>query len=381
MLQAPPLSSQRPTPNGRHYPLPTPAHQDHLDGIRAVAALWVVLSHLWIIPCGLDARETWLGRLTNWTLYSHFAVDIFIVLSGFCLILPVMTNGGLRGGALGFYGRRAWRILPPYFAALALSVGALLARQALGSKPLHLDQAALLANTLLVQDIFPAANVFNGPFWSIAVEWRIYVLFPVLVWLLTQRGKRAVLMAAGLMALAITALLMWAQPGPVLSCPWYLGLFALGLCAGALSAGRSRRGNRQRCGLVWMVCLAGVAALVRAHPVTTRGGQDFGAYLPLTDTFAGVGVAALLLLLSWSPGLAGLLSWKPLTTLGGFAYSLYLVHMPCLLLFSTLFSVYLPSARQPLPRFGLLALTLPLVIALARLFFLAFERPFLRRRS
>ncbi len=358
-----------------------PAHRDYLDGIRALAALWVVLSHLWIIPCGLHARDTWLGRLTNWTLYSHFAVDIFIVLSGFCLMLPVVRDGELRGGAWGFYGRRAWRLLPPYYAALALSVGALLGRQALRGMPLRVDVSALWTNLLLMQDLKPAGNIFNGPLWSIAVEARIYLLFPLLLWVLWRWGKRGVLLAAGLLGGAATVLLQRFHPEMALACPWYLGVFALGLCAGALSGERSRLGNRQRCGLMVFLCLAGVAALVHAHPVTARSGADFGAWLPVTDTVAGIGIAAALLLGSWAPGGAPWLSWRPLTTVGKFAYSIYLVHLPCLLVVNTLFSVYFPQFRQPLTHFYALALALPPTLGLCYLFHLAFERPFLRKRS
>ena len=360
---------------------PQPSRRrDYLDGVRAVAALWVVLSHVWIIPCGLAARDTWLGRLTNWTLYSHFAVDIFIVLSGFCLILPVARDGELRGGAARFFGRRAWRILPPFYAALALSVGVSLLILALEHHALQINRPALLANVFLVQDLFPLLNIFNGPFWSIAVEWRIYFLFPMLVWALPKYGKRGVLLLATLAGGAATLALMRLHPEMIMACPWYLLLFALGLCAGSLSAQRSRRGNRQICLLVCAVSAAGVAALVHAHPITTLGGSDFGSYLPLIDPVAGVGVASLLLLASWAPQRFSLLSWRPLVTLGTFAYSLYLAHMPCLLLFNTLLRVFAPTLTDPLHRAYALLLTLPLVIGLAQLFYLAFEKPFLSRR-
>ncbi|MGI4791718.1 MAG: acyltransferase family protein [Janthinobacterium lividum] len=359
---------------------PTGGHKDYLDGIRALAALWVVLSHLWIIPCGLAARDTWLGRLTNWTLYSHFAVDIFIVLSGFCLILPVARDGELQGGVLRFFLRRAQRILPPFYAALAISIGIMLAVQALGHHALHINRVALAANVFLVQDVFQPLDIFNGPFWSIAVEWRIYFLFPVLVWVLPRYGKRGVLLLAGLAGGVATLMILRVHPEMVLACPWYLLLFALGLCSGSLSMGKNRRGDRQRCFAVCLVSLAGLAALIDAHPVTTHGSRNFGSYLPLTDTVAGLAVAAGLLSVSWSPQNFPLLSWPPLVTLGTFAYSLYLIHMPCLLLFSKLLTVYLPAWHHPLQRFSALALTLPLVITLAWLFFLVFEKPFIRQR-
>jgi peptidoglycan/LPS O-acetylase OafA/YrhL len=356
-------------------------HRDFLDGIRAMAALWVVLSHLWIIPCGMNARDSWLGRVTNWTLYSHFAVDVFIVLSGFCLILPVARSGGLREGVISFFRRRARRILPPFYAALFFSLSIFLVVQALSHQALQISLPALLANVFLVQDVLPSQNIFNGPFWSIAVEWRIYFLFPLMVAALPRCGRRGVLLLSALAGGAATvALLRW-QPEMFLACPWYLLLFAAGLCAGSLSAERPRRGEKAWCQLVGLLSLAGLAALVDMHPITALGGSDFGSFLPVIDAVAGVGTAAALLLISRSPQRFPLLSWRPLVTLGGFAYSLYLVHMPCLLLLNALVTAFLPAWHDPLHRVLALALALPLVIGLARLFFLACERPFIKRRK
>ena len=245
---------------------PAAGHRDFLDGVRAIAALWVIASHLWIIPFGMNAHDGWLGRLANWTLYSHFAVDIFIVLSGFCLILPVARAGALSGGAWQFFRRRARRILPPFYAALGLSVLVSLAMEALEHQALHVDRQALLANLLLVQDLFLKLNIFNGPFWSIAVEWRIYWVFPLLVWLLPRCGRRGVLLVSAFAGGAATLALARWQPEMFLACPWYLLLFALGLCAGSLSAERPRRGEKAWCEGIMLAGLGLAAMLISLHP-------------------------------------------------------------------------------------------------------------------
>ena len=365
----------------RHSALPQTGHRNFLDGVRGLAALWVVLSHLWIIPCGLGARNNWLGPLTNWTLYSHFAVDIFIVVSGFCLILPAARDGTLHGGAWVFYGRRARRILPPFYAALVLSVLVFVVIEALHNKPLEISLPALLANILLLQDILPKLNLFNGPFWSIAVEWQIYFLFPALVWFLGKYGKRSVLIFALVVSGALTAFLQWRHPEIAQACPWYLLLFAIGLCAGKVSAQCPDRNETVLCAALIVLSLAGVAAVIHAHPITGHGGGDFGAYLPLIDPLAGIGTAAGLLWVTRSPRRVPLLSWRPLVSLGTWAYSLYLVHLPCLLLLNALVTTFRPEWRQPLPHVYALIAGLPLVFGTARLFFLAFEKPFLSRKK
>ena len=92
-----------------------------LDGIRGVAALFVVLHHCWLLSFPGYPSNTgpwWLG----WLIYGHFAVVVFIVLSGFSLaIAPARSQWKLRSIG-GFARRRAWRILPPYWAALAFSL-------------------------------------------------------------------------------------------------------------------------------------------------------------------------------------------------------------------------------------------------------------------
>src|SRR3954453_14322237 len=92
-----------------------------LDGVRGAAALFVVLHHMWLStwpPFPDNRGPWWLGFL----LYGHLAVAVFIVVSGFSLALaPVRHDGQLVGGPRRFVRRRAWRILPAYWAALVLS--------------------------------------------------------------------------------------------------------------------------------------------------------------------------------------------------------------------------------------------------------------------
>src|SRR5262245_54437637 len=87
-----------------------------LDGLRGLAALYVVLHHAALeVSGGSFSRGSNLVR--GLLRHGHFAVAVFIVLSGYCLMRPVAGDplGRLRGGMWGYLGRRARRILPPYF--------------------------------------------------------------------------------------------------------------------------------------------------------------------------------------------------------------------------------------------------------------------------
>ncbi len=92
---------------------------DYLDGIRAAASLYVVLFHAGL-GVGPEPVPGWTRNLQRAFSFGHDAVAVFIVLSGYCLMLPIArADGRLARGVRSYFGRRAWRILPPYFAALA----------------------------------------------------------------------------------------------------------------------------------------------------------------------------------------------------------------------------------------------------------------------
>jgi peptidoglycan/LPS O-acetylase OafA/YrhL len=91
-----------------------------LDGIRGLAALYVVVFHLGTIlkPVMTNLSKPW-RLLLRATEHGHAAVVAFIVLSGFLLMLPIVREN--RPMSLqGYFLRRSRRILPPYFAALIL---------------------------------------------------------------------------------------------------------------------------------------------------------------------------------------------------------------------------------------------------------------------
>lgn len=357
----------------------------YLDGLRALAALWVVLDHAWFYWFTTQpVFAGWRGMVNNWILYGHLAVDVFIVLSGFCLTLPVARGGALKGGARGFFARRARRILPPFYASLVLC-GLLhwLGRTAGHDGPPPTAWGTL-ANALLLQDLFPAVNSqFNLPFWSVAVEWKIYFLFPLLLWTLRLAGISALLAAAALLAVAYTLLLRAVFPGMTLelTCPWYVFLFGMGVSAGWAAS----RPDVSRRLVPWTAGAALLGAVFQfSHfPLLSGDARRFIAHLPWTDVAVGALASCLLILLAaaapgtWADRARGALSARPLVICGTFAYSIYLCHFPLLGTTHRLLAPHL-GGLSPLMQFWAYALvSLPCVLAASYLFFLLFERPFL----
>jgi peptidoglycan/LPS O-acetylase OafA/YrhL len=348
-----------------------------LDGIRGGAACFVVLHHMWLTawPGFPNDNGPW---YLGWLLYGHMAVAVFIVVSGFSLALVPMANGGtLPGGMRRFVRRRAWRILPAYWAALILSVvlTAGLLRPDLGAASIG---RTFVVHGLLLQDAI-GSQTPNGALWSIAVEWQIYFVFPLI--LLVGRWTRPAI-AVAVTALAVLAAHTVASMGSPFDkidhlTPQFLALFALGVLA--VHVGTGERGARLRrpFGFVALGAFGAFVALA-----LTEGSPWVVANFFWMDLLFGIGVAGALTLMHAGGAAPArrLLASRTAIFLGLFSYSIYLIHDPILSVLSHY--AFGPLGLPPLAMFAVtLAIGFPLILALCYGFHLLFEAPFLRHRD
>jgi len=364
------------------------SHLRHLDGLRGLAALFVVLHHTWLTiwPNVNGTPKGTVGSATRFLAFGHFAVVVFIVLSGFCLSVPVARSGGLEGGARRFFRRRARRLLPPYYASFALSL--VLIWTLIGSRTgthwdisVPIDWRGYSGNGLLLGDVLGGGQV-NNVWWSVALEWQIYLAFPLLVacWLVFGAGIAAVLgfMLAGAGWLVVSRV---PDIGPFHlagAMPWFLALFSLGMLAAAIHETDLAHMRRMREWRHWpAAALVASLGIVAVCIVAGRGGVF--AHLGIMDIAVGTAAAFVILACRDEDSrFARALAWRPLVFLGGFSYSLYLVHAPLLQL---VWQYDLgPLDLGPSPTFLLLALVgVPVILVASYIFFLAFERPFLSK--
>lgn len=365
--------------------LPPRLRLDYLDGIRGLAALFVVAHHLWreYTHVALPGLK---GIFTNWLLYGHLSVDVFIVLSGFCLMLPVARTRSLRGGWKTFYKSRARRILPPFYAAVVLALAANIA------KDVPPSWETVLANLLLLQDVVQKTNVLDGPLWSVALEWKIYFLFPLFVWLWLRFGSPLVLLVSAVIGYGLTGLLaaFYSSLYLALACPWYIFLFGIGMTAtvfasksngASLSSSHSSFAPWLLPFLFWtaLVC---VGLILYQWPVTSAGETAvYAPHLPIIDAAVGIAAALGLVLLTQKAERrtqslsVTLLSWRPLVFLGTIGYSIYLVHGIIIYKIKAMLIAYLPVH----PAFVVILLDIIIVVGISYLFHLAFERPFMSK--
>lgn len=339
--------------------------------------MFVVLHHTWLgvwpsFP--RNAGPWWLG----WLLYGHLAVAVFIVVSGFSLALAPMRRGGsLNGGTRRFLRRRAWRIIPPYWAALILStlITALILQPTLGSGAVA---KGFVVHGLLLQDIVGSVAP-NGAFWSIAVEWQIYFLFPLLLLIGTRTNFGTAAFLAVAVVVASHAIAGIGSPYNKINhvTAQFLALFALGVLA--VQLGQGERGVKLRRPLTALGLVA--IGLFVSAAVLKGSVWVVGRYFWI-DLIFGAGIACLMAVMfsGGFPRARRVLGSRMGVTLGLFSYSIYLVHGPLLGVLAK--DVVVPLHLPALVAFGATVLVgIPLVLLVCYGFHLVFEAPFLHARD
>jgi peptidoglycan/LPS O-acetylase OafA/YrhL len=346
-----------------------------LDGIRGLAALFVVLHHTYLLSYPGFPDNTG-PRWLSWLLYGHLAVVVFITLSGFSLGIGPARRDWQLGGRSRFAYRRAWRILPPYWAALVFS---LIIAWAVVPQPDELAPTgkSVFAYGFLLQDIIGSPTP-NGAFWSIAVEAQLYVVFPLMLVLLRRAGATVMVPVVAVVVAAIGVLAphVAAVNALLRLTPQFALLFAVGLAA----AGILRASDRvRRLPWQWFALAAALPVLVW---LVLRSTARFADELFWVDLACAPAIALLLAAVATGRPrpLRRLLDTRPIRKLGTFSYSLYLIHAPIVVAVGT--KIVAPHVRAGLPRFLVtLVLVVPLSLVAARWFAAVFEIPFQRYRS
>ena len=362
----------------------------YLDGLRGLTALYVVFVHInRYVGDQLPIFWLLLGKTLR---YGHFAVAIFIVLSGYCLMLPVTrsSNDYMSKGFLNYIKRRARRILPPYYAALFFSL--LIAvvvlvlnhfsifqwHESPGYGEFHpfFSYIDVLSHILLIHNLSrDTLGSINSPMWTVATEWQIYFLFPILLLPCWRRF--------GLISVVIVGFLIGIAPLYLLNglfasaSPWFIGLFALGMAAADIGFSQKPKLIAIKNSLPWTLLI-----IVFSPIAVLTEWKKLGLDVWISDGFCGFTTACLLIYCTKSiiesknsPIILQLFEHPLIIALGSFSYSLYLTHGVVV----TLLGHFLLS-RQLTPvnftvTFYLIAV--PMSLAIAYLFYLVFERPFM----
>lgn len=335
---------------------------DALDGLRAVSIALVLWHHVPRYPPGHFSHVLQEN--------GRYGVSLFFIISGFLICTLLLREQRLNGSvSLGkFYGRRACRLLPLYYATLA--VQAALVYLFHQYSPENRALFALKLPSYLFYFSNWLATSTAGPFfcaWSLAVEEQFYLVFGFLMafaprrWII--RGvfaafllKAAIYAAFGNVDVGSTALrVLFSYQEPVLL--GVLSAFALDM--------PSVHAVARRC-LTWRgapaLLAAALAAALALHPMS---GQSFWdaqlLYLGMT-----LFVASLVLAPRTS-----VLDHPLLVQVGRVSYGIYLLHMFVLSSVKRLL-----GASSPVLCFSVTALVVVLIASASHRWF---ESPLIER--
>lgn len=284
----------------------------YIDGLRAIAVLSVVIHH-----AAKYNQDLNVGPLQHALYEGAHGVDLFFVISGFCLAYPTLVRIRNEGQALfdvaRYFAHRFVRILPPYYLAIAFCwvlVQVMIHYRLV--MPFGIVGPAITPLEIFKQMIFAdqRPQLLNGSFWSLAVEFRWYFLFPLLLalWVKSPRGFALVALAC-----FAAAHLTRAAGLDVAILP----AFMLGIVAADIEVRRLR--VQRLTPLLFVLALCVALAVEPNEPWEFFGKVQLG--WQATAFFFVIAAGCV-------PWLNKALSWKPLVGVGLASYSIYLIHEP-----------------------------------------------------
>ena len=339
-----------------------------IDGLRFIAIISVVLTHIMSDTVTRVLAVSELDRALVTLLHKgEVGVQIFFAISGFILALPFVEAcfQGACAPRLGeYYRRRVYRIEPPYVISMVVLTAIALLAGGLD----RIDRLPhLLASLFYVHNVvYDAWSGINFVAWSLEVEVQFYLIAPLLatVFALHSRSLRITLIVAGMIACGLAA--TWVEPMSFrvrTMLPFQLQYFLAGFLLAEVFV-NDWRGKPTK---AWYWTVIAVLGWVGVFLVGDWPSfQSVLACLIFVAFFASMRSSAV----------SSFLANRWISTIGGMCYSIYLWH----------FWFYAAYARPTAFEGGFARVLLincllgiPVVLVGSAVFFLLFEKTFMRR--
>lgn len=296
----------------------------HIDALKLVGSQLIVLHHFAAYGPLAEAMGQGAPRISAWLYdYARMAVQIFLVLGGYLAARHLAPEGQSRvGSPWRTVLRRYRRLALPFMAALLLAVvSSLLARHWLSDDfiPSAPTWPQALAHALLLHGVLGQESLSAGV-WYVAIDFQLFVLMTLLLWLSRHR-RWALVLVLVLMLASLFFFNRYAEWDN-----WAVYFFgAYGMGAMAYWVGTSRHPGK----LLGLVAAVGLLALM----------FDFRERIAIA-----LSVALVLALVQWRDHARPNQSVMPAVLsrgvglIGQASYALFLVHFPVLMLGNALFS-------------------------------------------
>lgn len=339
-------------------------HIPSLDGMRAIAVMFVFVGHAQLIP-----------------FPGNFGVTLFFFLSGY-LITTLMRAEIADTGTVSlrqFYLRRTLRILPPFYLVLWTTALLVNAGVFVGDAfpfPVFM-QSMHLSNYQIAINGYEGYPLGTFAYWSLAVEEHFYLGFPlVYLWMRRQtfEPRKQALILAGVCAvvLAWRCLLIFgfgaSHDRVYVSTDTRIDSILFG-CILAIYGNPVLEGNRLTSPRVaWVLCPLAAAVLLATFVIPGDAFRETIRY-----TLQGLAIYPLfaVAIRYWQWGPFRLLNLAPVTFLGALSYSLYLSHE------IVIYNLY---PHLPLPGVLRAIVALGLSVGVATTIYYLVERPLARVR-
>lgn len=369
-----------------------------IDILRGLAVLAVVMNHTPHYAMGGFRENPWFFPALLMD-YGYLGVSLFVLISGFCIhrraAIKATTTGQYSLNWIDFWKKRFWRLYPPYFVAMLLSIVCscmLLDNRSDLLKSIAPDTAAHL---LLVHNLTEryAGGLGNAAFWSLGMEEQLYLFYFLLFLMISRKSQLFGTLVAAITTVIWRVSTTTLSPVSGLGCwglwpfqfwlHWSLGAVAVDAYFGNIRLPRWCSSLKACVVASSIGMLSNTLTFIFFNKTSLASRIDLNAWSGHTQVISNVGelgfAVAFFCLLNWfiradknhfviRNGLSQFFA-----VIGKISYSIYLVHLPVIFALQK----YLPFGNSPTDWILRMLIYVSFALTAGAFFYVAVERWFL----